>query len=278
MSRRAYLLFAGLAVAVSAGPQELTAQTVRGVLVDEHTGEPIALGKVMLVTPDRDSVSATLTDDRGYFALPAGHEGTYQIVAEAFGYWSSLIGPFDLADGADRIVEARVSARPVAVEGVTVETESTYEPRVHHLVSNGYYERMGRGLGEFITPGEIAMSNAEWVQGLFHDRRITQVFQVPQEEPRTSRSYARVENRATRVGPWGDAVVIRSTNAEEAYCTPWVYLDGIRVLGEPESLAEVVSMRDVEAIEIYRAPFEIELEFLDLMWSECGALVIWTHG
>ena len=107
MSRRAHLLLTVLALTVPTVPMGLTAQTVRGVLVDEHTGDPIALGRVMLVTPGRDSITATLTDERGYFELAANEGGTFSLVAEAFGYWSSLIGPIDLTDGADRIVEAR---------------------------------------------------------------------------------------------------------------------------------------------------------------------------
>ncbi len=256
------------------------AQTLRGILVDEHTGEPVALGQVKLVSSARDSLDGTLTTEEGFFFLSAPAAGEYSIVAEAFGYWSAIIGPVQLERGQDRIVEARVSARPVEVEGVTVETESEYEPRVHHLVSNGFYDRLGRGKGEFITPGEIARSTSEYVQGLFYEREFTRVFQTRTATGRTARELnrgegARSEGRATTFGPWGDRVLIPTPIG---YCEPVVYLDGIKMLGEFEGLADLVTMAEVEAIEIYKVPFDVELELFDLARIDCGALVIWTKG
>ncbi|MEM7415543.1 MAG: carboxypeptidase-like regulatory domain-containing protein [Gemmatimonadota bacterium] len=263
------------ALLLVAGAQNVAAQSVRGLLVDEHTGEPIALGKVMLVTPERDSVTATLTTEEGFYLLEAPLPGTYSIVADAFGYWSTLIGPITLEEGSDRIFEARVAARPIPVQGVTVEADSEYEPRVHHLVSSGFYDRMGRGKGEYITPGEIAMSEATYVQQLFYEKEFTRVWQTRTAEPRTGRNYTRSEARATTFGPWADLVTIPTVIG--GYCTPSVYLDGIKMLGEYEALADLVTMDEVQAVEIYRAPFEIETEFKDLAFEECGALLFWTN-
>lgn len=270
----------GIAMALAlAAP--VGAQTVRGLLVDEHTGAPIGLGKVMLVSETRDSLEATLTTEEGFFFLNAPGAGEYSLVTEAFGYWSSIIGPVLLEDGQDRIMEARVAARPVEVEGLTVETESLYEPRVHHLVASGFYDRLGRGNGQFITPGEIARSTTAYVQGLFHDKDFTRVFQTRTVNGRTARDIqrgegVRSEGRATTFGPWGDDVLIPTP--EGGYCRPHVYLDGIKVLGEQEGLADLVSMAEVDAIEIYKAPFDIEPELFDLARLDCGALVIWTKG
>lgn len=255
-------------------------QTVRGLLVDEHTGEPIGLGKVMLVSPTRDSLEATLTTEEGFFFLTAPGAGEYSLVTEAFGYWSAIIGPVVLDDGQDRIMEARVAARPLEVEGLTVETESLYEPRVHHLVSSGFYERLGRQNGQFITPGEIAASTSAYVQGLFYQKDFTRVFQTRTATGLTAREIQRAEGersegRATTFGPWGDRVLIPTP---QGYCSPVIYLDGIKVLGDIEGLADLVTMEEVSAIEIYKVPFDIEPDLLDLARIECGALVIWTNG
>ena len=134
-------------------PADTHAQSVRGLLVDETTGEPIALGMITLVTETRDSVTATLTTEEGFYFLPAEGPGSYALVVEAFGYWPTIIGPFELGENTDRMFEARVAILPLAIEGVTVEAD-VYEPRVHHLVSNGFYERMGQGEGEFISDTE----------------------------------------------------------------------------------------------------------------------------
>lgn len=265
-----------LAVAVALiAPSAAQGQTARGILVDEHTGEPIALGKVMLVTATRDSIAATLTTDEGYFELQAGLPGTFSVVAEAFGYWSTLIGPFELLAKTDRIVEARISVRPVSLPGLTVETETEYEPRVNHLVRSGFYERMGSGIGEFITPGEVAMSPATYIQQMFYEKKSTRVFQTQTAKPRTYRDYERVEARATTFGPWGDVVLMPALMG--GYCQPWIYIDGRREIGDFESLDDLVKKSEVAAVEIYHAPFDIPTDFRDLAFAGCGALMIWTR-
>lgn len=281
-----------------AGP--VHAQSVQGVLVDEHTDEPVAQGTVKLLA-DGDSVGATLTDERGFFRIEAPGSGTYSVVVEAFAYWSSMVGPFELEDDWDRVVEARVSPRPVAVEGLTVEAEL----RLPGLEAIGFYDRMEREQGDFITPAEVAASDATYVQQLFYGRRTTEVVPVQAMEPITARQLAsrlearrtarqragdrrarqiiewlkarkRAEPRATELGPWGSIVTIRRTGG--GTCAPWLYVDGIRVIPNPgEVLADVVPMRDVRAVEIYRAPFEGTLDFHDISRCECGALVFWTR-
>jgi carboxypeptidase family protein len=259
-------------------PSTARAQTVRGLLVDEITGEPIALGMVTLVTEGRDSVTATLTTEEGFYFLPANGPGNYALIVEAFGYWSTIIGPFTLGENTDRILEARVAVLPLPIEGVTVEAD-VYEPRVHHLVSNGFYERMGQGRGEFITPGEIAMSGATYPQQLFYTKKLTRVFQTQTVQPRNLRdNFARVEGRATTFGPWGDLVTIRTPKG--GYCTPAIYVDRVKMIGEFESLADLAPMSQVTAIEIYQSPFQLPvgLDLMDLQRDPCGALLIWTRG
>lgn len=295
------------------------AQSVQGVLVDEHTGEPVSQGTVKLLA-DGDSVDATLTDDRGFFRIEAPGSGTYSVVVEAFAYWSSLVGPFELEDDAARVVEARLSARPMAVEGLTVEAA---ERRLPGLEAIGFYDRMEHERGDFITPREIATSEAVYVQQLFYGRRTTEVVPVQAKAPITARQLARIrraregpvqrvaddgrspraegqndrgradedrarqiiewlkrnrrsEPSATQFGPWGSMVAIRRTQG--GVCAPWLYVDGIRVIPNPgETLADVVPMREVRAVEIYRAPFEGTLDFQDISRCECGALVFWTR-
>ena len=179
------VIFLLAASAASAG-----AQAVRGVLVDEHTGHPVALGKVMLVDADRDSVAATLTTDQGLFQLTAPRAGSYSILAGGFGYWSALIGPFEIREGEVRIVETRVAARPMQLRGLTVETQGAHgidEPRLGYLVSSGFYDRLAGERGEFITPGEIAAADAAYIQQLFYTKRSTRVFETPSVAPITAR-------------------------------------------------------------------------------------------
>lgn len=309
MPQRSVLVpFLVLTLVTAVPPGPVHAQTVRGILVDEHTGQPVELGTVKLYTVDRDSLDAALTDEEGFFELMAPESGAYSLVAEAFGYWSGLVGPFEVDEDEVRIIEARIAARPMAVDGLTVEGKA----RLRGLAANGFYERMERGRGDFITPEEILTAEVTFVQQLFYGRRTTRVVPVPAMEPMTARKlHARLRRRATPTnvtpgqevvprdlsadlakaatsrddrwepsatsfGPWGSSVAIRRPTG--GMCMPWLYVDGIRVIPNPdESLADIVPMRDVRAVEIYRAPFEGELNFRDISRCECGALVFWTR-
>jgi hypothetical protein len=277
-------------------------QVVRGVLVDEHTGDPIAQGRILLLDEDRDSVGVTLTTDEGFFQLAAPQGGTYSLFVDGFGYWSSLIGPMELEDEETRIVEARVAARPIPVEGVRVETFAS-EVRLGYLVLNGFYDRLTSERGEFITPGEVLASRATYIQQLFHGKRSTRVFEQLAEAPVSARSYAAAlwEERRLRsgtaaerrtallremdrngssvgasLGPWGNVVTLRRPGG--GYCAPWLFVDGVRVLGAPgENLSDIVPVESVLAVEIYRAPFEGSLPFRDISRCECGVLAVWTN-
>lgn len=290
-------------------PRDVHGQSIRGVLVDEHTGEPVSLGTVQLFSTGHESLAEVLTDQRGYFELRAPDSGEYLVYAQAFGYWAALVGPFELEDGVERVVEARVAARPMALDGLTVDAEA----RLPGLEAAGFYERRDRGRGDFITPQEIAASDAVYVQQLFHGRETTAVMPVPALEPMSARQLAarlrmrqpiqkgrvggpddftytgtnqatdqlrfeklqRREPSATYFGPWGSMVAIRQPMG--GYCTPWLYVDGLRIIPNPgEVLADVVPMTQVRAVEIYQAPFEGELPFKDISSCECGALVFWT--
>lgn len=304
MRLTAVLLLAGSFLAAPAA-----AQTVRGVLVDEHTGEPVALGVVKLYAENHDSLAATLTDDRGFFELEAPDEGIYLLNVERFGYWSALVGPFELEEGVARVVEARVAARPVELEGVIVDAEA----RLRGLTAVGFYERMERGRGDFITPQEIASSGAVYVQQLFYGRETSTVVPVPAIAPQTARQLARrlrfrqpiqkgraggaddytyrgsnlaidallreelqrPEFNPNRFGPWGSMVAIRRPTGGS--CVPWLFVDGNRVIPNPgESLADVVPMSRVRGVEIYQAPFQGELPFRDISSCDCGVLAFWT--
>lgn len=286
-----------LLVLALAVPTAVSAQVVRGVLVDEHTGAPVELGSVVIVDQNRDSVGSLLSDERGFFEFSLPADGQYSLIVSGLGYWSSLVGPFSVADDEVRIVEASVAARPIPVAGVTVDAG---EARLGSLVRAGFYDRLENERGEFITPDQIAASDAHFVQQLFYGTRSARVFDRQAESPlsvrelrnamwrakRRSRHEAMLESASewfgrggaapTALGPWGNIVAIRRPGG--GYCAPWIYVDGLRTFANPgESLADILPLERVLAVEIYRAPFEGTLNFRDISRCECGALVFWTN-
>ncbi|MBP5625613.1 MAG: TonB-dependent receptor, partial [Bacteroidales bacterium] len=77
-----FLLSAGMLLGFG-----LSAQTIKGVLVDESTGDVLGFATVSL-TRDGASKPAkyTLSDDKGTFSLESVRNGSYAIVAELMGY------------------------------------------------------------------------------------------------------------------------------------------------------------------------------------------------
>ena len=77
-----FLLSAGMILGLG-----LSAQNVKGVLVDESSGEPLGFATISL-TRDGQSKPAKyiLSDDKGAFTLQSVRNGSYALVAELLGY------------------------------------------------------------------------------------------------------------------------------------------------------------------------------------------------
>lgn len=278
---------AGLLVAFAVVPGQGEAQTLRGLLVERETQIPIELGRITLLTEDRDSVAAVLTDEQGYFSVSAPDPGLYRLVGSALGYRGSMIGPFELEEGDVRVVEVQVGVLPVALPGLMVAPERLAEPEVATLVATGFYDRLAEGRGEFLTPGEIAASPVRHTPQLF--REMTTVRLLPALGDGAN-------------GPWNDRVLIspnptmdpgagatpeerrrrsdaiersRNPRYESMLCAPRVFRDGVLLERNPgESLADAVPKSEIEAVEVFRAPFGAPAEYQGT--SNCGVVLIWT--
>ncbi len=111
----ALLFLAGLIAAPAAS------QTVRGVLVDGESQEPI--GGVLVVLHDAKGARrrAALTDDAGRFVLRAPVAGSYTVRTERIGYQPTVSQPLALRPGETRDIRLVGAAEAVALEGITVE-------------------------------------------------------------------------------------------------------------------------------------------------------------
>ena len=77
-----FLLSAGMLLGLG-----LSAQTVKGVLVDESTGEALGFATVSLTRDGQNKPAKyILSDDKGAFSLESVRNGSYVIVAELLGY------------------------------------------------------------------------------------------------------------------------------------------------------------------------------------------------
>ena len=236
-------------------------QTLRGILSDRDSYQPIELGEVTLLDEELDTLAQTITDQRGYFTFDLPDSGEYSVIAAALGF--RPVRSEAVWVGADeiRIVEVGMESRPVPVEGLLVEARAD-EPEVAKLRGTGFYQRLAEGRGEYLTPGQIAGSEVRWPQQLFWGMRTVRVFQRSPE----------------RAGIWNDILVMPNRSGA-GYCRPSIYVDGrwIReeMLAPGESLADIVYKEELLGVEVYEWPFGVPRQYTGR--QECGVILFWTE-
>ncbi len=250
-----HVLCVGLAASPSA------AQTLRGIVSERETYQPVPLATVLLLTERLDTLGRTITSEEGYFSFDVGEPGSYYLIASALGYRPVRADLVTIEEGESRIVEIPMAVRPVPVDGVLVEAEGG-EPEVPGLAGTGFYDRWSKGEGQFLLPGEVARHPARTTPQLM--RELTFVRLVPSAR-----------------GPGSDGVLVSSHKRMDgsSWCEPWIYVDDRPLQLLPgEGLDDAVPRASVEAIEVYMYPFGPPMRyFRDLSIERaCGVVLIWT--
>lgn len=274
-SFRATATVLGLLLASSASVAD--AQTIDGKLLDLTTRQPINLGLVLMFTEAGDSVGLAVTDEQGRFRLSSPEPGSFYLLASAFGYRETPAGMFDLGEDAVMEVEYRLPPEPLAINEIVVDLDRPVS--AHHLVRNGFVRRLQHGLGHFITPHDIEQSSATSTEGL-----LANVPNVRVGEVRIAREGTTGEWTVYSRPDIGETVQISGPGG---WCTPTVYVDGVRSFYTADmtsynqviTLSTLASLSAVEAIEVYRRPAEIPVEFSGgSTGTKCGVLVVWTKS
>lgn len=259
------MTYLAVAVGTAMAAAPIDGQTIDGVLMEVQSDRPISLGLVIMMTEGGDSVTSAVTDSNGRFRVASPAPGTFSLIASAFGFKETRVGMFELGPDGSMNIEFRVGAEAMPIDGILVELQ---RPAIQHqLVRNGYVRRLQRGLGEFITPYDIEQSVARTSSDLF--RGIPGVA-VQGVAGGGVNSYQ------------GDVVRFFSANG---YCTPTVYLDGLRLspaITSNQPLDVLVPLQSIDAAEIYRRPSEVPIEYgatgiqPSSEYGGCGVLVLWT--
>ncbi|MBI4503375.1 MAG: carboxypeptidase regulatory-like domain-containing protein [Gemmatimonadetes bacterium] len=101
-------------------PLSVSAQTIRGVVVDSASGRPVDAGFVLLLGPEGKELARALADREGRFVLRAPAAGRYALRSERIGFKVTTSAPVELA--ADQTLQYRlvVTAVPVRLEEIVV--------------------------------------------------------------------------------------------------------------------------------------------------------------
>ena len=241
--------------------QSSSAQTIEGRLLDVADDRPIELGLVILMTEGGDSVDATVSDEQGRFAISSDEPGRFILLASAWGYGERAEGVFELGEGGWMSVDFRIRAQPLELDELLVGIDQpVLEPKVVRI---GFVRRMQRGLGIHITPHEIEQHWAVQTTDLFMGRP------------------------GVHVSPEGGVFL----QGAASWCSPRIYLDGILLVGVGArgGFDTFVPLGDLYAVEIYRRPSEVPLEYSSMSRASsvrggggvgssgaCGVILVWT--
>lgn len=233
----------GVSMALGAAPS-LTAQTIRGKLLEQITERPVANAAVSLVAAPGAKVAQTTTSGSGDFVLKAPSPGTYRVRAVINGYRTAESPAVNLRAGDDISFTWHIMPDTLYLAPIVVTANNRRSGKL-----GGFFDRQKTAAGgKFITRDEIDKR---------HPVRVTDLL-------------ATVPGIRLVPGLLGEDVVTTEG------CRPAVYIDGLQYPLMGERLDNVVSPQDVEAIEVYPHLAETPPEFVT-PGQQCGAIVIWTR-
>jgi len=233
----------------------LSAQAIRGRVLDAASGEPVALVAVQALSLEGRDMGRARTGADGTFNIQLRAPGTAHIQAARAGYRTTVTSdlPVNLRETVE--VEVRIAASAVAMEPLRV-TARVEPPHHRKLELNGFYDRERTGIGRYVRRED------------FENRSTTTMQQL----------LARVPGAQTLYAGTKQYIFFPRNGAATPSCLPRLWLDGVRVTYDAQNdINSVVSPNQVEAVEVFRGPSEIPVQYNDNN-SMCGVIVIWTRA
>jgi hypothetical protein len=238
---------------------------LRGTVRSAEKGEAVIGARVQLL----EAGVERLTGSDGAFLIPPVAHGHYHLVTEHLGMSSDTV-QVDLSSGTVQLVALTLETRPVALPTLAVEVERTFRnPRL-----SGFFTRMERGLGDFITRRDLESGDV-----VSNFRRLPNV-QLSQCMIGTSQRKANCWELSLQRGPI--SLDVRRGDR----CPPLIFLDGhlITLVTQPSPEAgdnaftriQQLPPKAIEGIEVHRNPATAPGEFRRL-GDTCGIVLVWTR-
>lgn len=209
--------------------------------VTDRTGIPIAYATIFLT----DGSTSTLADEYGSFHLGRLVPALTTIGVRRIGY-QPVYFDVELIGGSTIHIEARLAPIVTRIREVVV----LDEPLSGALTRRGFYDRMQRFDGTFITPAELERRRPSMASQIL--RGVGGVTLLADDQGKYTWPYGR--------GPLG-------------YCLMLVFLDGVEVKGSIDAL---IPTRQIKAVEVYARRSVTPPEFLKAN-DQCGAVAFWTR-
>lgn len=248
-----------LILGVHAAP--LPAQLLRGRVVNEDDGAPVAWATVLVSRVGGTVNDRGVTDGAGAFRLRPYPRGEYRMSVERGGARFDLGPPLGMTHEDTFTVVVRLSSdvqRPGTLSVVS-------DTRSRRLESVGYYRRGTSGAGGYIGPGLIGARN--WL--------------TTGDLLRNARGRAHVGLRGP---PHGFALrAFTSFRPADTFgdlygaaCLPMLFVDGARHGPAYRDVLDRFGPENIEGIEIYPTHWSTPPEYTTT-GSFCGAVLIWLR-
>lgn len=226
----------GALLVIGAG-SPLAAQTVRGRLIDESSGEPVGGASVILLDDaGREVGRAVRSSDDGSFRVHASGAGAHRISARRIGYSPATTAEVRLGMGELVTVEIRLARVAQSVASVRVVARSQL-PLRDLMSSDGFDLRRTRGIGRFL--GTEDMERVIKTYGIEANIGIL----------------AELGEAGLRIGAGTMDQIFRL----EPNCAPHVYLDGFRVTSGGNTygdnafaLVSSIPVSEIYGVEVYK--------------------------
>jgi hypothetical protein len=251
----------------------LGAQILRGKVIDAATGAGVPEAALRALTPEGRDVGRGRTGADGTFSFQLRVPATVRIEAQRTGYRTTTTGELPVALRERVEVEVKLSAAAIAMEPLRV-TARVQPPRRRTLEVTGFYDRERRGFGKYLRREDIeSHGRMNLAQVLSHVQGTAVLRRGMHEYIYFPRNGAPGLGRMSSSGGRAPARWGPPANS----CLPRLFVDGVRVAYDADNdINAVVDPMSIEAIEVFRGPSEIPVEFNDNN-SQCGVILLWTR-
>lgn len=261
MTRRAGFS-AGIALAAAAARAvPLLGAQGSGVVTGRVTDAGSALAVNAAVVRTAGSVRLALTDANGEFRLADLPAGPVSIFVRAIGYRPIVVDVILERGDSLRLAEDLLVLQPLPIVLSGIDAPSDSAQRLA-LTRTGFYERRGRGFGVFADQTEIGRWNPHALSDIL--RHLNGV--LIKANPNYGRTRPQIDLRPYLIELRGCGKIL-------------FYLNGVSLgsSSDPQFDLDLLAMpQDVTAIEVYRGPSEIPLQF-NATNSLCGVVLIWSE-
>jgi hypothetical protein len=257
-----FLAFPLFLIALADVPQ-VSAQELRGRVVDDPSRRPVPHATVTLLDGDSVTVARVMTDEDGFFRFAVSARSRYHVEVQQVGYAAETrvvtVGAGDLT-----LPAFVLRAQAIALDPIRAEVASGRDAAV-----------AGAGRTTHLASGKRLARMEQYGVSMMNVIRTLNGPRTREYRERTGKRRVCVES--ARAVTDMDLTPRTSTIEESVNQCNWIALviDGITI-EDPELLMRTLNPRDFESIE-YFSPGEAGSLF-GLRASASGALVLWTRG